>query len=116
LPPAQLYKRTKFVSLDEMDFSTGRRELDDIMDAEEERAVVDNRWWARVWNLYFPSLSPFPSPLLHRLTIVSPLSSQRHVSGGSARTKVGGLLWACSVIFFSFCRFPPFRLALFSLA
>ncbi len=48
-PPLQLYKRSKFVSLDEMDFSTGRRELDDIMDAEEERAVVDNRWWARAW-------------------------------------------------------------------
>ena len=47
----KLFKRTKFVSLDEMDFSTGRRELDDIMDAEEERAVIDNRWWMRAWNL-----------------------------------------------------------------
>ena len=46
----KLYKRTNFVSLDEMDFSTERRELDDIMDAEEERAVVDNRWWMRIWK------------------------------------------------------------------
>ena len=46
-----MLKRTKWVALEDMDFVTGRRELDEMMDAQEEeedepRGVVARAWAA----------------------------------------------------------------------
>jgi len=45
----KLYKKTKFVSLDLMDFDTGRRELDDIADAEAARYIEPTTFAGKVW-------------------------------------------------------------------
>lgn len=48
----KLYKRTKWVSLEDMDFVTGRRELDEMMDLEEEREEKPRGVVARVWAAF----------------------------------------------------------------
>ena len=46
----QLWTKSTFVSLDNMDFDSGRRALDQL---EEEWAAKDAQpkpWWKRVWD------------------------------------------------------------------
>jgi yeast amino acid transporter len=40
--------KTKWVSLDEMDFTTGRRELDEIDEAERLKYGNPTTWWGRL--------------------------------------------------------------------
>jgi amino acid transporter len=42
-------KRTKWVTLDDMDFVTGSRELDEMDQLEREKDVSNNTWWGKVW-------------------------------------------------------------------
>ncbi|GAA5923553.1 hypothetical protein JCM1841_002980 [Sporobolomyces salmonicolor] len=46
----KLFKRTKFVRLADMDFETGRRELDAIADEEAAKFVPATTWYGRAWD------------------------------------------------------------------
>ncbi|KAL8286128.1 hypothetical protein RQP46_004616 [Phenoliferia psychrophenolica] len=46
----KLYKKTKLVSLDEMDFHTGLRELELISERDEANYVAPTTFWAKVWD------------------------------------------------------------------
>lgn len=50
----KIIKRTKHVKLSEMDFVTGRRELDEL-DVEQEALYGDeyNGWWGKVKGFLF---------------------------------------------------------------
>ncbi|BGP14290.1 hypothetical protein JCM10213_004254 [Rhodosporidiobolus nylandii] len=45
----KLYKRTKFVRLETMDFFTGRRELDQMAEDEAEKYVAPTTWYGKIW-------------------------------------------------------------------
>jgi len=45
----KVFKKTKWVALEDIDFVTGRRELDEMMDAEEELFSRPTGRLARVW-------------------------------------------------------------------
>jgi len=48
----KLFKRTKFISLDDMDFVTGRSELDAISDEYDAIAAAQppKSFWGRIWG------------------------------------------------------------------
>ncbi|GAA5865290.1 hypothetical protein JCM3774_004926 [Rhodotorula dairenensis] len=46
----KLWKRTKFVRLDNMDFDTGRRELDSMADKEAARYKKPTTFVGKVWD------------------------------------------------------------------
>ncbi|KAI5479664.1 amino acid transmembrane transporter [Pseudohyphozyma bogoriensis] len=45
----KFYKRTKWVSLSAIDFETGRRELDDMAEAEAEKEQMPTTWYGKLW-------------------------------------------------------------------
>lgn len=49
----KLYKKTSFVRLADMDFETGRRELDEMCADEEAKFVEPTTWYAKLWALIF---------------------------------------------------------------
>ncbi|GAA6045805.1 hypothetical protein NBRC10513_005213 [Rhodotorula toruloides] len=46
----KLFKRTKFVRIENMDFDTGRRELDQIAEDEAARYKAPTTWYGRLWD------------------------------------------------------------------
>ncbi|KAL8277353.1 hypothetical protein RQP46_010193 [Phenoliferia psychrophenolica] len=45
----KFYKKTRFVSTAAMDFETGRRELDEMSDAEAAKMEEPTTWYGKVW-------------------------------------------------------------------
>ncbi|GAA5991735.1 hypothetical protein JCM11641_004847 [Rhodosporidiobolus odoratus] len=45
----KLFKRTKFVRLETMDFFTGRRELDQMAEDEAAKFEVPTTWYGKIW-------------------------------------------------------------------
>lgn len=46
----KLYYRPKFVRVQDMDFTTGRRELNDMEEEEEAKYVAPSTWYEKVWD------------------------------------------------------------------
>ncbi|GAA6028004.1 hypothetical protein JCM8097_001825 [Rhodosporidiobolus ruineniae] len=46
----KLFKRTKFVRLESMDFFTGRRELDQMAEDEAEKYTKPTTWYGKLWD------------------------------------------------------------------
>ncbi|BGP46382.1 hypothetical protein JCM10450v2_002226 [Rhodotorula kratochvilovae] len=46
----KFWKRTKFVRLEDMDFETGKRELDAIADEEAARYKPATTWYGKIWD------------------------------------------------------------------
>ncbi|GAA5834721.1 hypothetical protein JCM9279_007091 [Rhodotorula babjevae] len=46
----KLFKRTKFVRLEEIDYTTGKRELDAVADEEASRFVPATTWYGKIWD------------------------------------------------------------------
>jgi len=49
----KLAKRTKIVKLDDIDFETGRREIDEMQERDEARFAQQVKWWQKVLSILF---------------------------------------------------------------
>ncbi|GAA5984787.1 hypothetical protein JCM10908_003504 [Rhodotorula pacifica] len=47
----KIIKKTKFVRLDDMDFDSGRRQLDDMEEEEKARYTPPTTWYEKLWAL-----------------------------------------------------------------